>query len=91
MKKNNDKDSFKFNNFNNFLNFYCEKYKKKIFYLSDKKSEQITYSDLFKIINNFGFFLKGLKIKKNDKIFVMLDNSRSLVIAFLSIIYNNVK
>lgn len=88
MKKNNDKNSFKFKNLYNFLNFYCEKYKKKIFYLAQKKNETITYASLLKIINNFGFFLEKRKIKKNDKILVILDNSKSLVTIFLSIIYN---
>lgn len=88
MKNNNDKNLFDFKNFNNFLDFYCKKHKKNIFYLSEKKNEQINYSKLSIIVNNFGYFLKSLRIKKNDKILVILDNSRSLVIIFLSIIYN---
>lgn len=73
-------------NFNQFLNFYCKKHNQKIYYLAEKKKEQIDYSELLIILKKFNFFLNK-KIKSKSKILVLLDNSKALLIVFLSILY----
>ena len=78
----------KIRNFRDFLDFYCEKNKEKTYYIGDNNEDQIKYSDLLKILKNFSNFLKSKKIKKNSKILVLLDNSKSLMIIYLSILYN---
>ena len=79
----------KIHNLKVFLDFYCKKNNDNIFYLSENKSNEITYSQLLKILKNFNFLLKKYNIKKNQKILVILDNSLELLIIFLSILYNN--
>ncbi len=76
----------KIHNFNQFLNFYCKKYNEKNYYIGKNKKEQISYSELLLIIKKFNFLLKK-KVKSNSKIFVLLDNSKALLIIFLSILY----
>ena len=76
-------------NFKEFLDFYCKKNNKNIYYIGENNDEdQIKYCDLLKILKNFEYFLKIKRIKKKSKILVMLDNSKSLLIIYLSILYN---
>ena len=79
----------KIHNLKVFLDFYCKKNNDNIFYLSENKSNEITYSQLLKVLKNFNFLLEKYNIKKNQKILVILDNSLELLIIFLSVLYNN--
>lgn len=78
----------KFHNFKDFLDFYCSKNNKNIYYLSNKSSEAIKYNELKKIFYNFEIFLEKNNVQKNSKILVILDNSKELLLTYLSIIYN---
>ena len=69
-------------NLRSFLDFYCKKNNKNVFYISEDKSKEIKYFQLLKILKNFSFVLKKRKIRKNNKILVVLDNSLELLLTF---------
>ena len=76
-------------NLRSFLDIYCKKNNKNIFYISEDKSKEIKYFQLIKILKNFSFILKKKKIRKNNKILVVLDNSLELLLTFLGTLYNH--
>ncbi len=76
-------------NLRGFLDIYCKKNNKNIFYISEDKSKEIKYFQLIKILKNFSFILKKKKIRKNNKILVVLDNSLELLLTFLGTLYNH--
>ena len=57
----------KIHNLKVFLDFYCKKNNDNIFYLSENKSNEITYSQLLKVLKNFNFLLEKYNIKKIKK------------------------
>lgn len=75
-------------NFYNFFEYFTKCNKDKTFYNSPKKSGKLKYKDILRIIRKFGYFLNKIKVFENKKIVVIFDNSKSLVLLFLSIIYN---
>ena len=64
-----------FKNFTEFLEFYLNKHKEKIYYSSDLKKKQITYGKLLKIIKNFKTIINNNKLNNQDKVMVICDNS----------------
>jgi len=78
---------YKFINFRNFFHFFCNKYKDKVYYLGEKQNE-VKYLELLNLIKKFNFILKKYKIKKQSKVLVILDNSKSLLVIFLSLLYH---
>ncbi len=80
----------KIHNFRDFLNFYCKKNNENIYYLGQNLDQELKYSDLINIFQNFNIFLKKNKIRKKSKILVILDNSVELLLIFLSSLYNNI-
>jgi len=75
-------------NFKIFLDFYANKFKKKIFYISNYKKKIITYAKLLIIIRNFKIIVTKYKLISQDKILVICDNSDDLVLIFLSLLYH---
>jgi acyl-CoA synthetase (AMP-forming)/AMP-acid ligase II len=75
-------------NITEFLNIYLKKNKEKIFYMSEFKKKQISYSKLFIIIKNFLIIISKFKLNPQDKIMIICDNSENLVLIFLSILYH---
>ena len=71
-----------------FLNIYLKKNKEKIFYMSEFKKKQISYSKLLIIIKNFLIIVSKFKLNPQDKIMIICDNSENLVLIFLSILYH---
>ena len=78
----------KFTNFNNCINYFCKKNNKKIYYMNANEENEITYHNLLTVVKNFDSILKKYKIKKQSKVLVLLDNSKALLLIFLSLIYN---
>jgi acyl-CoA synthetase (AMP-forming)/AMP-acid ligase II len=78
-----------FNNFYDFIKYYCFLNSNKDFYLSLNKIENIKYQELFEFIQKFNAYLINNKIKQQDKIITVFDNSKLLILLFLSIIANN--
>ena len=76
-------------NLRSFLDFYCKKNNKNVFYISEDKSKEIKYFQLLKILKNFSFVLKKRKIRKNNKILVVLDNSLELLLTFFGTLYSH--
>jgi len=50
------------------------------------KTNKITYSKLFKLINNASFHLLNLNIQKEEKIYISTNNSLNFIITFLGAI-----
>ena len=48
-------------NLRSFLDIYCKKNNKNVFYISEDKSKEIKYFQLLKILKNFSFVLKKEK------------------------------
>lgn len=64
-------------------------HKKKTFFLSLNKSENLNYQNLIDFIDKFEIYLLKKKIKPQKNIIVIFDNSKLLTLLFLSIISNN--
>ena len=45
-------------NFRDFLNFYCKKNNENIYYLGQNLDQELKYSDLINIFQNFNIFKK---------------------------------
>ena len=80
----------KIHNFRDFLNFYCKKNNENIYYLGQNLDQELKYSDLINIFQNFNIFLKKNEIRKKSKILVILDNSVELLLIFFIFSYNNI-
>lgn len=56
-----------------------------LYYVNDFREEKYTYQELMLLSNRFANVLKGLGIKKGDRVFVFMPRSPELYIAFLGI------
>lgn len=56
-----------------------------LYYVDDFREEKYTYQELMLLSNRFANVLKGLGIKKGDRVFVFMPRSPELYIAFLGI------